>query len=368
MNIVIISRTILPTNAPRAFRATELAKSLAKKGNKVTLMATLGNYDYSDFQERTGVVVKDIGTPSFALRNSDGKLKVSLWKKGVIFFLMKLLAFPDILLMPKVKKAILKEKDFDLLITIAVPYAIHWGASLIKTKDKNFKTWVSDCGDPFMGNTFAKPPFYFKYLEKSWCKKTDYIAVPLESAKESYYNEFRDKIRVIPQGFNFDELVISQYEERDIPTFMYAGLFYPGKRDPSEFLKYLTTVNEDFKFIVYTDKTDLLDPFKNALEGKLEIRNTINREELMLTMSTMDFLLNVRNKGTVTQSPSKLIDYSLAERPVLEISTDFSDTEKRAFQSFLKKDYSLSKHIEDLSIYDASNIADQFTKLVNHNG
>src|SRR5690554_2294548 len=102
LKIVIVSRAILPTNAPRAFRATELAKVLAKKGHKVKLMAVLGSHDYGTFERETGVEVVDIGTPTIATRNSDGKLKLPLWKLGLIFFFRKLLEFPDILLMKKV--------------------------------------------------------------------------------------------------------------------------------------------------------------------------------------------------------------------------------------------------------------------------
>ena len=45
MKIVIVSRAILPTNAPRSFRATELAKALYKKAHDVKLLAVLVKYD-----------------------------------------------------------------------------------------------------------------------------------------------------------------------------------------------------------------------------------------------------------------------------------------------------------------------------------
>lgn len=363
LHITIISRTILPTKAPRAFRATELAKALAKKGHYVTLMASLGEYDYTNFKSNTGVVVKDLGTPSIALRNSDGKLKVPLWKKGIIFIFMKLLNFPDILLIHKVKKAVKQQKEIDLLITIAIPHSIHWAVSFISKKNKNFTTWVSDCGDPFMGNTFAKPYFYFKYFEKYWCKKTDYISVPVASAKDSYYKEFIKKIVVIPQGFNLDEIKLNSYLGNNKPTFIYAGLFYPEKRDPTLFLKYLETLDQDFCFIVYTDKNDLLKPFLNTLQGKLVIKETISREQLLLEMSSMDFLINVKNKGTNNQVPSKLIDYSLSKRPILEISSSFTEDEKENLDCFLKGDYSKSVHIKDIHQYDAATVATQFLQL-----
>lgn len=363
MKIVIVSRAILPTNAPRAFRATELAKALAKKGHEVKLLAVLGKYDYTDFQRSTGVDVIDIGTPVIALRNSDGKLSLPLWKLGLIFILRKHFEFPDILLMSKVKKAILKIGEIDILITIAVPYPIHWGAALINKIERRFTTWISDCGDPYMGNDFAKRMFYFKYIEKWWGRKTDYISVPVEDARGSYYPEFRDKIVVIPQGFDFSEIYSKLYIENIVPTFLYAGALYKDKRDPKNFLKYLSSLTIDFKFIVYTDHINHFDSFKNILKNKIEIRPLVDRKVLMNVMSKVDFLINISNKGTTAQVPSKIIDYALTGRPILEISSDFNEREKENFELFLKKDYSGKMEVNDIERFNIDNVANKFLYL-----
>jgi len=363
IDIVIVAHEIFPRIAPRSFRATELAKALAKKGHNVTLLASLGEFDYFNFETKYGIKIKDLGTSRFATSNSSGPIKLPLWKLGFIYFLRKLIEFPSIFLMRRVKKAIISENKFDLLITVAVPYPIHWGASLISKKNRNFQTWISDCGDPYMFNSIKKPFFYYKYLEKFWCKKTDYISVPILTAKESYYEEFRDKIKIIPQGFNFDEIRLNYYIKNKIPTFIYAGLFYPNKRDPSNFLKYLMELNKDFKFIVFTHKSTLLEPFKEKLGDKLEINKSISRDNLILKLSSADFLINIKNKQIANQSPSKLIDYSLTRRPILNVSSDFTSQEKEDFTSFMNSDYSNSIHIKDLKPYDALNVADKFINL-----
>ncbi len=362
--IVIISRTILPTIAPRAYRATELAKALAKKGHDVTLIASLGKYNYDNFEKKTGITVKDLGTPSFSLRNSDGKLKLPLWKKGFVFLLMKILEFPDILLMRKVKKAVLNEGKFDLLITIAIPHQIHWGASLIKKNERSFACWTSDCGDPFMGNSFNKPFFYFKYFEKRWGKKTDFITVPVEGARDAYYNEVQHKIRVIPQGFDFSSIQLSEYKKNKIPVFLYAGLFYPERRDPTRFFEYLCTLPYDFKFIIYATKADLIEPFLMKLGNKIEIRTRIERNQLIEEMSKVDFLINITNMGTTTQVPSKLIDYSLSKRPILELTSSFDKDEQENFDDFVLGKYKNQKVVENLEQYNSINVAESFLQLI----
>lgn len=360
---MIVTEVIFPRIAPRAFRATELAKALAKKGHNVTLIASLGKYNYSEFENKYGVKVKDLGTSKFSTKNSDGRINLPLWKKGIIFFLYKLIDFPDICLLRKVKNAILSEQKFDLLITIAVPHAVHWGASFIKDEERNFRTWISDCGDPYMGNSFAKPMFYFKYFEKKWCKKTDFISVPVETARNSYYNEFQDKIVVIPQGFDFSEIKIEKYIKSEVPTFMYTGFFYPKKRDPSKFLHYLSKIDIDFRFIIYTSNDTLLKPFYSILKEKLVVNKSIDRSDLFAELSKSDFLINIANKNSETQVPSKLIDYSLSKRPILEISSDFTENERLNFESFVSGNYQNQKKVQNIEQYSIENVSEKFLKL-----
>ncbi|MDZ7693144.1 MAG: hypothetical protein U5K69_18825 [Balneolaceae bacterium] len=160
-----------------------------------------------------------------------------------------LFEFPDIEWMWKVKNALKQESGYDLMISIAAPHSVHWGVAFARNeKHRIAETWIADCGDPFMGtvlDTFPKL-FYFKYLEKAFCRKADFITVPIEEAKEAYYPEFRDKIRIIPQGFNFNEIDVdrSSYQPNDVSTFAYAGSLIPGGRDPSELLRYLVNLEK----------------------------------------------------------------------------------------------------------------------------
>ncbi len=59
--------------------------------------------------------------------------------------------------------------------------------------------------DTFRWKLFLKP------IEKFWCKQTDYIVIPIENGKAGYYEEFRDKIAVIPQGIDFSGVILDKY-------------------------------------------------------------------------------------------------------------------------------------------------------------
>lgn len=351
LKILIISYWMYPDITPRSFRATELAKELVRQGHNITLCGVMKDnvVDYKKFTDETGVKVKNLSSSNFIY----GK---NFFEKAF----RRLTNYPFVKLIPQIKKTINSGEYFDYLITIAAPHAIHWGASFA-SKDK-YKCWVADCGDPFMGNPLAFNPFYFKWLEKKWCKMANFISVPYEGAKGAYYSEFYNKIKVIPQGFNFDNVKLLEYQKNKIPTFAYAGIVYKGKRDPTAFLDYLSALDYDFKFIVYTTGDTVFYKYKDALKDKLEIKSFIPREDLISQLSKMDFIINIKNESSV-QLPSKLIDYTLTKRPILEISSYFN--EQKDFDSFIIGDYTKQFVIPNINEYDIVSVAQKFIDLYN---
>ena len=148
-------------------------------------------------------------------------------------------------------------------------------------------------------------------------------------------------------------------KKSDKPVFAYAGGFIPGKRDPGALLRFLTESKADFQFIVYTNMAEMLGPYKETLGEKLIIRDYIPRDELLLVLAGMDFLVNIDN-NTGTQLPSKLIDYAITGRPVFNITaeTDFS-----VLQEFLDGNYSGKMQLAPPDDYDIRNVASNFMQL-----
>lgn len=362
MKIVIIPSLIYPRISPRSMRATELAKYFAKLGHEVILYGVLGDFDYTNFTKETGVTVKNQNM-RLASKNSDSKDIRSFFGKVMERIFGRYLEYPQIEYLWKIPNILKQEKDIDLLITLAIPFPIHWGAAIAKSILKsNFpKVWISDCGDPYMGNTVNQPPFYFKYLEKFWYKKTDFITVPIEEANKGYYKEAQSKIHVIPQGFDFSNVnIVKEYKPNEIPTFAYAGAVYKGYRDPSNFLNYLCSLTIDFRFIIYTSVPSFYASYKDRLKEKLEIKNYIPRENLLYELSQMDFLINLKNENTI-QSPSKLIDYYLSKRPILDISSTFH--EHSNFNKFINREFENCNKCNNLEQYNIYNVGNKFLEL-----
>ncbi len=367
--ILVVSISVYPEISPRSFRTTELVKEFSKQGHHVSLYTFRDETIHPPFENEYGITIKNIGFKKNPL-SADGSANkfLQFFNRAKRRILLQLFEYPDIQLMPLVAKCLSYEYGYDMLISVAHPFPVHWGVAKAIQKNKQLaQTWVADCGDPYMGNKADsfKKFFYFKYVEKWFCRKANYLTVPTQGSVAAYYPEFKNKIKVIPQGFNFNDTPV--YEgiiNNQVPTFAYAGMFIPGIRDPKELLEFLCSILQPYKFIIYTAQTPLVEAYVKASANRVEIRTYIPRPQLIFELSKMDFLVNFTN-GTTTATPSKLIDYALTKRPVLTVDT--GKLNKEDVQAFLNADYSKQVVMPGLEQYNISTIAKQFIELAGSN-
>ena len=363
--ILIVCASFYPINSPRSFRATELAKELARQGHQVKVLTTGDAGVQRTFARKYGFEIASLGPVQLkkpvARGNRISKLLGRAWIRGTKLFF----EYPDIRLSWLVRKSLVKESGYDLLISVAVPYPIHWGVAWSRSKSKRIAgTWVADCGDPYMfdqTDTFRKP-FYFQYIEKWFSRKADFVSIPNFAMRFNYYPEFHPKIVEIPQGFNFSEVnIIETPPKNECPTFAFAGNFQRKIRNPSPLLNFLVDYQGPFKFLVYTRNDALLSPFKEKLQGKLEIRPFIPRDQLLFELSKMDFLVNI-GYDPQHQLPSKLIDYFLTRRPVC--SFESSEFDPVFFEAFLEGDYTQALQVGDIDRFNIEVVAKRFLTLI----
>lgn len=363
-NILIISRSFYPQNSPRSFRTTELAKELARQGHAVTVLTPKWP-EHFNFEQEHNLTFEDLGQSKWKEIKLMGKFV--MLKRLLRRALQVLFDYPHLEYYFQVKRALQKKKKekvrYDVLISIAVPYPVHWGVAAVWKKENNIaKTWIADCGDPFMGqeNDTFKPAFYFKYVEKWFCKKADYLTIPIATAINAYYPEFHDKIKIISQGFNFDEVKLAHYIKNEIPHFAYAGGLIPGRRDPKEFLEFLVNYPHPYKFDIYTQQVGLVQSYADRSQERIEVKAYMPRKELLFELSKLDFMVNFENAGE-KQIPSKIIDYVIIKKPVLSVNS--FNFEQKPVEEFLAGNFSSALKIEDPDQYKIENVAKAFLKL-----
>ena len=174
----------------------------------------------------------------------------------------------------------------------------------------------------------------------------------------SFLEEFHYKIVEITQGFNLEEQreYLKTYSKNEIPTFIFAGSFVPIHRDPTLFLEYIVNLDIDYKFHLYTRQKWFVEPFIEKSKGRIELHDYLTREDLIGELSTMDFIVNFMY-DPYKYAPSKMADYLIAGRPVLNIDYEL---DKDVINEFLKGNYEGQFNMFTLDRFDIKNIVDQF--------
>jgi len=367
--ILIVSRSFYPANTPRSFRTTELVKEFARQGHDVTLLTIKNETYHKPFEKEHGVKIKDLGRLKLPSISTQHKYKfVSLIKRALNRGLLQLIEYPEIELMWSVRNSLKQEHGYDLMITIAVPHPIHWGAAWAwESTSRIAKTWVADCGDPFMYNkhdTFNKMK-YFHYFENQFLKKADYVSVPFEEMKDLFNDKYREKFKVIPQAFKIDKSELPKYEVNEVPTFIYSGTIMPSYRDPFSLIDFLNNEGYDYRFIIFTKQNHLFKKYGAILEKKIFIKDYIPRDLLLKELAGADFLVNVNTdsvNGKINAIPSKLIDYSISGRPIL--SYEQSNLPVKTIKEFMDGNYSRAYEGINLDHYRIERVCIQFLKLI----
>ncbi len=381
--ILLVCYKFYPEISPRSFRAFELAKEFSRLGHEVTVVIPMNNYNYKEIINKYSMnIIKIKGGYLFnknikkvANKESNSEVSIQKGKENILLHNLKKIYkyfhpngkkfeyfLPLFLFLKK------ENKGYDLTISIAMPVSTHFGVALAKMVNKNLsKVSVADYGDPFSFNPNVKKHFYYKYLESCWLRYFDYVTIPISASKEAFrYFNINNKLKVIPQGFDMSHIKLKKYKKENIPSFAYAGIFYEKIRDPKVLFDFLCTVEKNFRFVLYTVKNTLIEPYIDKLGDKLIIKDFIPREECITELSQYDFLINMQNVSSV-QSPSKLIDYALTERPVFNF--DQMNFNQEEFMNFFNGNYSFDfiNNTIQLNEYDIRNVANQFLKLLENN-
>lgn len=350
-----------PANNPRAVQSYELYRELKRRGYSIDICYTpKKKLIYGE--EIKEYIHCQSGTIQKETFNAQEKKNILLtgFKKLVCYVIGEKGAF----IYWNWIKSTVDITNYDCVISIAAPFYNHILLSRLikKCKNKKIRT-ICDNGDPFYNPDKHSP--IVKRMQIKAFQAFDVIIFPIESAR-SYYEKYaeKDKLFVIPQGRNFDDITLSDYKENETVTFAYAGAFFSDIRNPESFLNMLCSVDKDFTFIMYTELVgtvyeDILLPYKKKLGDKLQLETIIPRKQCIKELSCMDFLVNFENMSAM-QQPSKLIDYALTKRPILSVRQDRINREE--FMRFVQRDYKNRLQI-DIEKYNMKHVCDEY---INH--
>ncbi len=372
-NLIILSYSYWPNQNPRAYRWTTIAEELAKRGINVKVITNhLQGHPLREMRE--GVDIHRVGNFFIsALRNtyiSNYSLKekkqniFSLYLISLIKKIWKLVAWPDTTIiwyrsaLNKTKELI---KDYESITLVSVTPS--FSSALIGNHFVNEKKikWIIDLGDPFSlashsrENNFLLYNKINRYVEKRLFNLASGIIFTNLNIKIAYSNLYTellsDKLHIVaPLSVleKFDNYVLEFKNDFDHTIkIIYIGSLYRELRTPNflldlfhELKKISSSQNIELHFYGHFD--ECLESFNNyscELGKTIFLHQYLDHELAFEKIQTASLLVNIGNKN-VLQLPSKIADYVLSRKPILNLVVNRSDPSYN-----LLKEYSLALNL-----------------------
>ena len=340
--ILIISHQYLPHLSPRTTRWKLIIEELVNRGHEVTLLT--GTYpDFKNkninvlyFGNKNNInIVSNLREKSKQVASGDAIKKIfyGVLKKIYRFFI-NYLAWPDysmFWLYQIYKNRNKISKDYDVIISVSLPFSSHMAAYFINKKVK--KHWIMDIGDPFSLKVDAPENNRFLYsglnkrYEKKFYSLADNILFTHQDALNNHKQFFdipSDKLFVANPISNFDKDLFNNalsydYSSRPI-KISYFGIFTQGVRSPDSFLELVKKNNElEFSWYVNEDSKKIIKSC-DINDDKHIFYSQVSREEAQkLMVNSTHCLLSIGNKNP-NQIPSKVVEYLATGKPIIHFT------------------------------------------------
>ncbi len=392
--ILIVSHQFTPHVSPRTTRWKLIVEELKSLGHQVTVI-TGTKQDQED--KDVNIIYVGNKNSSNIVRNfrekSNNLTKSNLFKrifynslKKIYRFIVKTFAWPDYSMFWLISIYRNRKKlklDYDLLITVSLPFSSHIAGYLINKK--NNKKWVMDIGDPFTLKKDAPENNYLlygalnKYFENKLYSLADKIMFTHNDAMYTHKEYFKlpdGKVIVANPISKFNKVIYQKslnYNYNSLPIkFGYFGIFTKGVRSPINFLETLQKKN-NIEFHWYVNNDSQSEIIFNNLESESIVHSIVPRDKALNIMAeSMHCLLSIGNLNP-TQLPSKVIEYistgkpvvhfaEIENDPVIKIANDFNNlfiiTSKTNLDKFFIE---LTDYFKSVSAFNKNLFIEQYT-------
>jgi len=392
--ILIVSHQFTPHVSPRTTRWKLIVEELISLGHQVTVITgTKQDQEDKDVNiiyvgnKNTSNIVKNFREKSNNLTDSN-LFKRILYNslKKIYRFTVKTFAWPDYSMFWLISIYRNRKKlklDYDLLITVSLPFSSHIAGYLINKK--NNKKWVMDIGDPFTlkkdapENNFLLYAALNKYFENKLYSLADKIMFTHNDAMHTHKEYFKlpnGKVVVANPISKFDKEIYQKslnYNYNSLPIkFGYFGIFTKGVRSPINLLETLRK-KKNIEFHWYVNNDSQSEIIFNNQESESTVHSIVPRNKALNIMAeSMHCLLSIGNLNP-TQLPSKVIEYistgkpvvhfaEIENDPVIKIANDFDNlfiiTSKTNLDKFFIE---LTDYFKSVSTFNKNLFVEQYT-------
>jgi glycosyltransferase involved in cell wall biosynthesis len=237
------------------------------------------------------------------------------------------------------QETIEKERP-DVILTSGPPHNVH---RIGRTLQKLYGIpWVADFRDPwcswgketpYLSNNFVLD----RYLERSVFRHANLIVANTENTAKMFKSVFpgaAKRIEAVPNGF---DPVLRPYRRRvdnvqQRCTLLHTGEVYAG-RDPTPIAEALRLISQQDQLSNRNPILRLLGRCDTTIRKELEplslwieMTDQVSYNEVLAAMEAADVLVLLDSPGRRIGVPAKLYEYMRAQRPILAVAEQASDT------------------------------------------
>ncbi|MFL1537572.1 hypothetical protein ACJOWY_14710 [Paraclostridium bifermentans] len=329
MKILFVSTTPLEYSSSANMRNIGLIKGLIEGGNKVYLLAPIGdknskhyNKAFEDikFEKRYYV---ELGTAYNNIISNNSKNKLIYEMKDKIKlkihnFIIRLSIYDPRKRLAQKFNINEIDTNFDIMVSSSDPKSSHLLAEkLYKSNKIKIDKWIQYWGDPFLHDINSRsliPKRFIKNEEErliNFADKIIYVSPFTLELQQKTYSVNKDKMKFIPVPY----MEKKYYEKIDNEKFTigYFGDYYSKDRNIYPFYDCLCKMGDDIDVKIYGN-TDLdLKTTKS-----ISINSRCNYQIIKKEESNCDLLVCILNKNG-TQIPGKVYHYASTNKPILLI-------------------------------------------------
>ncbi len=372
--VLVVSFSFRPLGNPRAFRWSMLVDRIAAAGYEVDVVTSwvpgcppveVGSgieVHRTGFRLVEGIRARlrtrraraGTAAPGAAPPGLTARLGAAV--AGLVLRLWRLLLWPDASCLwywpaRACVARLTRSREYDIIISVTPAFTGVLVGAFAKRLIPRAK-WLLDIGDPFGFLEESPPNNLWLYaglnrrVERRALRQAAWVSVTNESVRDRYATTFpktADKIEVIPPLLSLDSSV------RDAPgyltpgrrNFVYVGTLYRGLREPTFLLDLLVLARgmgelQDVDLHFFGDvsaSAAILMRFEPLLGRGLHVHGQVARDAVAGVMHGADLLINIGN-NSLSQLPSKVVEYAATGRPVLNLAVTTADTSVRFFAGY----------------------------------
>lgn len=346
MNILFVTLSSIETNTSAMLRNKALIKGLIQNGAKIDLLTIPALkihpfYDdstniFDGMNENVNVILLNQNSMySSVIKSNDnflGKIKRELLP-SIRYIYHSLSLFDNtIYLARKIKKSVLPNKYYDIIISSSDPKSSHVAAHQLIKLGVKYGKWIQYWGDPLTIDITKKsiyPKFYIRKIEKrifSCVDKIIYVSPLTLEEQINLFPDYSDRMTFVPIPYIQEKYYPHLEKGKDEVSIGYFGDYDSNIRD---ILPLYNLCKNNDKNLIVAGNSNL--KLKNTKSIKILPRVTIKKlEELE---AQCDILVCILNRYG-TQIPGKLYHYAATNKPIIVI---LDGDKKEAVRDYLKK-------------------------------